>query len=506
MKRSFILITLTLILTFTGNIKAQLVPITGVAVPEMTAVDTALSDFITHWQIPGASLGIVYDQRLVYARGFGYADVDSNKYVYPYSMMRIASVSKTFTGIAAMKLIQDGLLHLTDTAFGPHGILNDTNYTLILDQRYKKITVQQLLQHTSGLVGEGMDDPQYDLYHIAMVMGVAPPATGKTVIKYMLRNKNLDYNPGTQYQYSNLGYNILGRIIEKVTGYPTYEEYYKNEILNQVDATATSIGNDFKDQKLPNEVNYYDMKWDTTYSCYDSITMVPESYGSYHLKTMDAHGGWVTNPTEMLLLLTAADGFPGRTDFLSDSIINIMSTGSAQNPNYGMGWGLGSDGSWKHAGALTTGVCSFIVRQPDGIEYALIFNRLPLDSSNITPSLDSFLTAVTNVIPEALLQVTTWPTHDLFSGINENNTQNIYLSVYPNPCDDAVVVKFFSSEQSEAIISVYNLQGQLLSSSAIPFHQGINKSKIDMKGLPSGMYLIRLVTGSRTQYVKVIKK
>ncbi len=506
MKKSVIISILALILTFQLNISAQTVPITGVSVPEMAVLDSAMSHFMISWKIPGASVGVVYDQRLVYARGFGYADVDSNKLLYPTSVMRIASTSKSYTGICIMKLVQDGLLHITDTVFGPHGILNDSIYQNILDQRYKKITLENLLQHTSGTAAEGANDPQYDLFHIAKVMGTNPPADAKTVIRYMLKYYNLDFTPGTAYQYSNLGYNILGRVIEKITGYPTYEEYMTNEILGPITANNTWIGNDFKSEKFPNEVLYYDMKWDTTISCYDSITVVPESYGSYHLKTMDSHGGWVTNPTEMMLLLTGVDGFPGRPDFFTPATISTMTTGSAVNPNYAMGWVVDTNGTWSHNGALTTGVSSFWVRQENGIEYAVIFNRLPLDSSNIMASLDSFIVAANKLIPDAVSQITTWPAHDLFSSIDEQLVQNNQIEVYPNPCTDAVTLKLFAVKQSDAFISVYNLQGQLLNSCIINLQTGLNINNFDMSALPNGMYMIRVQNNEKIQYVKVIKK
>jgi CubicO group peptidase (beta-lactamase class C family) len=506
MKKSLCLLVFIIIISFQGNIKAQTVPITGVSVPEMAALDSAMAHFIKLWKIPGASVGMVYDQRLVYARGFGYADVDSNKYLYPNSLMRIASTSKSFTGICCMKLIQDGLLHLTDTIFGPHGILNDTNYQNILDPRYKKITLENLLQHTSGTAAEGGNDPQYDGFHIAKVMGTVPPADAKTTIKYMLKYHTLDFAPGTAYQYSNLGYNIIGRVIEKITGYPTYEEYMTNEILGPITAYNTRIGKDFKSERFPNEVIYYDMKWDTTVSCYDSVTIVPESYGTYHLRTMDSHGGWITNPTEMMLLLTGVDGFPGRPDFFTPATISTMTTGSAANPNYAMGFVVDTNGKWQHNGALTTGVCSFWVRQADGIEYAVIFNRLPLDSSNFVASLDSFITEANKLIPDAITGITTWPTHDLFSGIGEQQQTNNSLAVFPNPFDNFVTIRFYADNQSEGIINVYNMQGKIISSVNLKLQNGLNEKKIEMSGFASGIYLIKLISGDKMQYVKVIKK
>jgi hypothetical protein len=207
-----------------------------------------------------------------------------------------------------------------------------------------------------------------------------------------------------------------------------------------------------------------------------------------------------------MLLLTGVDGFPGRPDFFTPATISTMTTGSAANPNYAMGFVVDTNGKWQHNGALTTGVCSFWVRQADGIEYAVIFNRLPLDSSNFVASLDSFITEANKLIPDAITGITTWPTHDLFSGIGEQQQTNNSLAVFPNPFDNFVTIRFYADNQSEGIINVYNMQGKIISSVNLKLQNGLNEKKIEMSGFASGIYLIKLISGDKMQYVKVIKK
>jgi len=85
---------------------------TGEPVPEMVNVDEIFSNFMNDWNVPGGSIAIVRDGRLVYARGFGYADRESDELVQPHHLFRIASISKPITSIAIMKLIDQGLINV----------------------------------------------------------------------------------------------------------------------------------------------------------------------------------------------------------------------------------------------------------------------------------------------------------------------------------------------------------------------------------------------------------
>ena len=159
------------------------------------------------------------DGRLVYARGFGYADKESREFVEPDHLFRIASIAKPITSIAIMKLIDDGLINVDDKVFGTDGILNGPDYNIILDSRVKDITVRHLMQQTSGWgFINNNQDPMFSNKHIAQRMNMNPPVGPVTIIKFMLRTQRLYNEPGTNYFYSNFGYCILGRVIESVSG------------------------------------------------------------------------------------------------------------------------------------------------------------------------------------------------------------------------------------------------------------------------------------------------
>ncbi len=203
---------------------------TGVYVPQLASFDNAMLNLMSTYNVPGAQLAITRQGRLVYNRGFGFADTATRDSVYPHSIFRVASVSKTITAVACMKLFEQGLLILDARVFGSNGILNDEIYKNIIDPKDTLITVRMLLHHSGGWNRNISGDPMFNAWNIASTMGVPAPPSPEDVIRYVLENKYLDYTPGTQSHYSNFGYCVLGRVIEKITGL-TYENYVRSNIF-----------------------------------------------------------------------------------------------------------------------------------------------------------------------------------------------------------------------------------------------------------------------------------
>ena len=383
---------------------------TGVFVPEMVNVDAVFSNFMNDWNIPGGSIAIVKDGRLVYARGFGYANKESQELVQPHHLFRIASISKPITSIAIMKLIDQGQLNIDAKVFGMDGILNNSDYSTILDSRVKNITVRHLLQHTSGWgFIDGRGDPMFYNSYIAQQMGEAPPVGPVTIIKFMLTTQTLDNEPGTQYFYSNFGFCILGRVIEQVSG-QNYENYVKTELLNPLGISEMQVGRTLYENKAPNEVKYYDFPGSSlAYSIYGTGERVPWPYGGFHLEGRDANGGWIASAIDLVRLLVAVDGFDTKPDILSQSSIQLMTTSSNANSYYGLGWGVNRWNNWWHDGSLP-GTSSILVRTANGLGWAVLFNTRPSNWRDFTPPMDK-------MVWEAIRGIDKWPTHDLFEQV-----------------------------------------------------------------------------------------
>src|SRR5207302_1698597 len=182
--------------------------------------------------VPGAALAITKDGKLVYAAGFGYANKETGEEAGPANLFRIASVSKPFTSVAVMKLIEAGALHLGDKVFGPGGILSAQFPTPANNKKIEQITVKYLLEHVSGLSNSG-GDPMFsnlNMNHAQLI---------NWVLNDPGHRMNRDAN--TQFEYLNFGYCLLARVIEKASG-KSYEQYVKQNVLAPSGISDMQIG------------------------------------------------------------------------------------------------------------------------------------------------------------------------------------------------------------------------------------------------------------------------
>lgn len=324
-------------------------------------------------EITGTSVAIVKDGRLVYAKGFGYADSITLKKVEPYHIFRVASVSKLITAVGIMKLVEEGKLQLNSPVFGKNGILNDKEFLKIAEPSMEKIQVQHLLHHTAGWRNRFRADPLFRPLEIAEFMEVAPPPKIETLIQFML-GEHMIAEPGEFYDYSNFGYCVLGKIIEKVSG-QDYEIFMQEEILRPIGISRMYLGKNFQEERFLEEVKYYDSspakKRLSIYGTGDSVGRV---YEGTDIETLGAAGGWVASPIDLLRLVNAIDGFDSKADFLKLESIQAMTSPKDSLENMVMGWKEVNEERWLRTGSLAgTGAVVFCGR--DGISWAVVTNR-----------------------------------------------------------------------------------------------------------------------------------
>lgn len=463
---------------------------TGLYVPQLAKFDTAMLNLMSAYNVPGGQLAITYRGRLVYNRGFGFANNTTQDSVYPTDIFRIASVSKPVTAVACMKLFEQGLLNLDARVFGKGGILNDAIFQNIIDPLDTTITVRMLLQHSGGWNRNISGDPMFDAYNIAKTMGVPSPPSPDIVIQYMLSSKKLDFKPGSQSQYSNFGFCVLGRVIEKITG-QSYANYVNKNILNPLGIKNMQLGFNLPANKLSNEVNYYDYSGaPLAYSVYNNSTQVPWPYGGFNLEFMDAHGGWVSSCEDLLKLVCAFDRFNTRPDILSTATIDTMIKPSAHDPNYGCGIAVNANNNWWHIGSLP-GTSAEIVRNGNAqINWAILFNTRD-QAGNINLAMD-------NLVWSVLPSISSWPTFNLFTnttGINNFNTTNNAIAVYPNPTSSKI------NFSDQANVQLTNAIGK-----TVTCKQNINV--LDISNQPAGVYFITFTNenGQVLQRSKIIKE
>jgi CubicO group peptidase (beta-lactamase class C family) len=204
------------------------------------SVEEQANAMLKGYNVPGMAIGLIRDGRLVYARGFGVQSVDTRRPMTEYSIMEVASLSKTFTGAAILQLQEAGRLTLDD-AYVKH-----VPYFKMVDPRYKDITLRHLLAHTAGFpevpASEFLsewEDPWLD------------EGAAERLVRSLDGGLMLRQDPGgSEYIYSGIGYQMLAVLIHDLTG-ELFEDYQRKHILDPLHM--------FKSTFLMSEVKPWDL-------------------------------------------------------------------------------------------------------------------------------------------------------------------------------------------------------------------------------------------------------
>jgi N-acyl-D-amino-acid deacylase len=389
----------------------------GPALPGLDAFDRAMSRIMSEWGLPGGQLAVARGPRLLLDRGYGIADPLTGELVSPDSRFRIASVSKTITAVTALALVDDGALLLDEPVFRILSLAPPRN--AVPDPRLREITLRMLLTHSGGWDSSTGLDPQYlpMTTYEANLLGVDNPPEASEIVRAML-GAPLDFDPGTRSAYSNFGFNVIGRLIEAVTG-ELFGEVAARLALAPAGAVRTELGRTRWEQRAPGEVVYSGPEDAVPVgSVFPGEGYVPFAYGGYYLEAMDSHGGFIAPASDLVRFALAVDGTRGPALLAPETVREMLETprpGASDEPgggarNFGLGWGVapGEDGPvWSHAGALTDTCGSWLVRYPDGTTIAAIFNSLPDDYG-------AFFGAAISLLQETAAGVAAWPEGDLF--------------------------------------------------------------------------------------------
>ncbi|MBS3807223.1 MAG: beta-lactamase family protein [Bacteroidales bacterium] len=372
--------------------------------PQVAEAEQEIHEFLEKWDVVGASVAIAKNERLIYAKGFGYADREKGIEVEPRNLFRVASVSKLITAVAVMQLMEEGKLNLKDHVFGENGILDDPSFLNIRDPRVKDITIYHLLTHAAGW-DKYSGDPVFMPYAIKREMDADLPIDLETTIRYTLSKRTLDFDPGSRSSYSNFGYAVLGKVIERLTRMD-YENYVNSRVLNPIGIYDMHLGHAMPGKRYSNEVKYYsNSRYHTAYSSYEYRKKVPSYYGGNNLKVLGAAGAWIASPAELLKLLVHINGRNGKRDILNDTTLHQMThTPPGFKP---IGWvSTTYNGIWKRSGTLS-GTSALMKKGRNGFSWVMVLNTSNDQGHEFTYEIDEMMSSFIDRVDQ-------WPGHDLF--------------------------------------------------------------------------------------------
>lgn len=292
--------------------------------------------FLRDHGIQGMSIAYGRAGKINFEAGYGFADAEGTEAVTPQHRFRIASVSKPITATAVMMCIEKGLLKSDSKVFGPQGILGGDYGGDVAE-----VTVDHLLTHASGGWANDKDDPMFK----------NPRMNHAELIAWTLANQKQTHKPGEHYAYSNFGYCVLGRVLEKVHKMP-YDKLITQEVLSKCGISSMEIGGNTLADRRPQEVMYLTAKTGAAYGM--------------NVARMDSHGGWIATAGD---LVRFASQLPV---MLKPDSINSMTTHGVSE-SYARGWNVNKVPNWWHNGSLP-GTSTIMVHTAKGLCWAGLLN------------------------------------------------------------------------------------------------------------------------------------
>jgi CubicO group peptidase (beta-lactamase class C family) len=239
-------------------------------VPSGSVTDPRVDEIMKRTNItkdsPGAAVLVIERGKVIHQKGYGLADLEKGAPIAPHTALHLGSVGKQFTALGVMLLHEQGKLEYDD----PIG-----KYIPELKWTGAEVTIRRLLHHTSGL-------PDYDemdaLYNRLIEISAEP--RNADLLKALSKQSELLYTPGSKFLYSNTGYDVLGALIEKISG-QSYADFMQERVFTPLGMTHTFA--------LPNEkrnapyvaLSYWDDGGQPAYYEPDPMDNIPGSGGIY---------------------------------------------------------------------------------------------------------------------------------------------------------------------------------------------------------------------------------
>ncbi|MBV9409098.1 MAG: beta-lactamase family protein [Candidatus Eremiobacteraeota bacterium] len=358
----------------------EMIPITGEPVAVMAPFEAKAVAAMQRTKLPGMAVAVAKNGRLVYARGFGYLDAAKKIPMPPDALFMMASISKSFTGVATYQLVQEGRIDVDHTVFGKNGYLSTLTPPppYVIDPRLEKATVRDFLAMTvawtektcSGKKPVFSGDP------------TTPEAMIAQQIAYCLANP-----PGQAYKYVNADFDILGLVIAaRNAQHLGYEAYMQQQLFHPL-----GIEHMYLAHQPGKEVVHY---------AYPSRQWPPPTAPSIPLRVRAPAGGWVTNTIDLMRLQSALRNLGGfrsplspqtTAAFVAPPDVPYYKRRKNQTRYWVSGWDSvscpcvsgamrggklvnGVDASWRKGGDLP-GTLTGYQSDPDGLSFVILLDQ-----------------------------------------------------------------------------------------------------------------------------------
>jgi CubicO group peptidase (beta-lactamase class C family) len=374
-------------------------PVGGVPVPELAILDTTMIDYMRLRDISAGTLSVMRDGVIVYHRVFGWRDAERQNNLPSYTIMRLASVTKPLTAAAIRELINDGLLSLNRRVFNNgnnNGILTYTPFGTP-DPRIYDITVDHLLHHEGGWDRSIAGDLTYRELQIADEMNIDSPPGRDATVRWIM-GQPLQFDPGSDSAYSNIGYLLLGLIVEEISG-DSHLTFLRNNVFAPLGVSGNQVemGHTFDINQDAREpwYNHNGYTGDNVfYPAYHPQEFVWEPYGSWDHEARIGQGGVVASPIAVLRFLGAYR--------VNGDNIGVPTTTPA---------------TWNHTGGFP-GTSTLARQRSDGINYVVLFNKQATYG-------DSYSNEIRGILDDVLGRISDWPTADVtWTNVNEFTIPN----------------------------------------------------------------------------------
>lgn len=400
------------------------------SVPGFSQNNKELDHFVyRYWinkNVPSISVGISSKGKIVYQNAVGYSDLENTTQANPKTIYRIASISKSITAVAIMQLYEKGKIGLDEDV---------RKYISYFPRKKWKFTIRQLLSHTAGIRNYHNNEFDSKDYY----------RSTRDAVNCIL-NDPLDYEPGTKYQYTTLGYNLLAAVIENVAKMP-FTDYLKKYIFDPAGMNSTSP--EYHKDIIRNRAHGYEKN---TYRRFENAPLSD-------LSLKFAGGGLISNTEDLLKFASCL--MNGK--LIKISTLDLMTAPvklkNGQELGYSLGFSSGKDNMGRkyitHSGSGTGFVSNLLIYPDENSAFVYLVNCKEKGYENPAFQLASIYFDKAHINPKILLS-------DRLMGIYYNSSIDSAMSHFYKIKKDSLDYFIFTPEE------VYSFGNDLISVWQIP--------------------------------------